>query len=209
MKTETLSINVIKQEDIYANLKAGEIIAYPTDTIYGIGADIYNASAVEKLFETKERDYSKPVSLLYFSKAKVLEDFAHLSDYEKFFIKEFFPGPVTLILQAIDEKQFPFPFIKDGKVGIRVIDHPKLNALMQDYPNPITTTSINQTGERPAESPREILSYFPHQFSLIIDDGPTTNKVASTVIFLTPDNYKILRESAVSAIEIESKINSK
>jgi len=92
-------------------------------------------------------------------------------------------------------------------VGIRVIDYPQLNDLMKDYPNPITTTSINPAGEKPAESAMEIINYFPHQFSLIIDDGNTKNKVASTVILLNETGYTVLRESAISKIEIENRIN--
>ena len=209
MTTKIIAINDIKRDEIFDTLQQGSIIAYPTDTIYGIGADIYQSDAVEKLFSTKDRDYSKPVSLLYFSKEKVLADFAHLSDYEKSFITEFLPGAMTLILRARENDQFPYPFIKDGMVGIRVIDHPKLNQLMKNYPNPITTTSINPTGEQPAESVDEIVNYFPNQFSLIINDGSTKNKGASTVLLLSDNGYKILRESAITKAEIEKRIPSK
>lgn len=207
MKTRVISINDASAAKIHATLQKGNIIAYPTDTIYGLGADIFNVEAVKKLFETKNRDYSKPVSLLYFSREKVLQDFAHLSEYEKQFITEFFPGAVTLVLRAKSEQQFPYPFIKKGKVGIRVIDHPKLNALFENYPNPITTTSINPAGAKPAESPAEILEYFPHHLSYIIDDGCTTNRIPSTVISLEPSGYSILREAAISKKEIQNRIN--
>ena len=201
-----IKISEVNPEEIYQTLQDGNIIAYPTDTIYGLGADIYNKIAVEKLFETKDRDYSKPVSLLYFDKVKVLKDFAHLTDYEKKFIREFFPGPVTLILRTKNEDQFPFPFINNGFVGIRVINQPELNELMKDYPNPITTTSINPGGEKPAESAAEIVNYFPTQLVMIIDAGSTTSKVASTVLKVDVDNYTIIRESAVSQNEIENRI---
>ena len=204
--TATINISDVKSDVIYKTLQEGNIIAYPTDTIYGLGADIYNKGALEKLFETKDRDYSKPISLLYFDKTKLLEDFDHLGDFEKKFIKEFFPGPVTLILRAKSDEQFPFPFINNGFVGIRVIDHPELNALMKDYPNPITTTSINPAGEKPAESAMEIIKYFPRQLAMIIDAGSTTNKVASTVLKVDENNYRILRESAVSQIDIENRL---
>ncbi len=209
MKTQIVNIKNVNKSTIFQTLQDGNIIAYPTDTIYGIGADIYNKKAVEKLFDTKDRDYSKPVSLLYFNKNKVLEDFTHLSDYEKKFIDKFFPGPMTLILRVENDQQFPYPFINNGYVGIRVIDHPKLNLIMQNYPNPITTTSINPTGEKPAENIEEILDYFPDQMSIIIEDGSTVNKVSSTVLKIYQHNYTILRESSLTQEEIEYRINHK
>jgi len=206
MNTKITKLSEVEHTELFQALQAGNIIAYPTDTIYGLGADIYNKGAIGKLFETKDRDYSKPVSLLYFEKTKVLEDFDHLGDYEKIFITEFFPGPVTLIFRAKNDDQFPFPFINNGCVGIRVIDHAELNELMKDYPNPITTTSINPAGKKPAESAEEIMDYFPTQLAMIIDAGSTSNKVASTVIKVEEDTYTILRESAVSQTEIENRL---
>ena len=209
MKTKIVNINEAQPLEVHNTLENGNVIAYPTDTIYGIGADIYNNVAVEKLFATKERDYAKPVSLLYFDKEKVFEDFNHLSDYETKFIEEFFPGPITLILQVKDENKFPFPFINNGFVGIRVINLPQLNSLMKKYPNPITTTSINPSGMKPAKNCNEILSYFPDHFSLIIDAGSSGNSIGSTVIKVGTANYQILRESAVSANEVEKRILNK
>ena len=77
---------------------------------------------------------------------------------------------------------------------------------MKNYPNPITTTSINPAGEKPAENAQEIKTYFPDQISMIIDAGPTTNKVASTVLKVEENRYTVLRESAVSHAEIENRL---
>ncbi|MBN2280971.1 MAG: L-threonylcarbamoyladenylate synthase [Candidatus Marinimicrobia bacterium] len=186
------SLARVTYQEIFIALQKGEIIAYPTDTIYGLGADIFNQTAVEKLFEIKGRDASKTFSLLYFDLKKVRKDFDRLTDYEKQFIQLFLPGPVTLVLRTQYENQFPNPFIKKGFAGIRVLHHFALNRLMANFPNPITSTSINPLT----------------QIAQIIDAGPMKNKRASTVLQVHRDNYTILRESAVSKQEIERKLQA-
>ncbi len=193
---------------LHKTLKKGALITYPTDTIYGIGVDIYNENAVQKLFQLKGRKFDKPVSLLYSSVDKLLVDFSDISKLQRRFIQEFMPGPITIILPINPHSTIPLTFIKNGCVGVRVIDLPELNNLLSDYPNPITTTSINPAGLKPANNITEILNYFSEDIDLHIENNVTINSIPSTVIKVDKLDYSVIRESAITENQIIQRIQN-
>jgi L-threonylcarbamoyladenylate synthase len=157
-------------------LKNGKVIIYPTDTVYGLGANALDEKAVRKVFEIKKRDFKKPISIIVrdLEMAKKVASFD--KDTEKI-LKKIFPGPVTAILY----KKKILPDILTGgsnKVGIRIPDCKFTQALMQELDFPITTTSANISGE------------------------PIKGQ-ASTVIDLTEKEPRILRAGPVTKNELK------
>jgi len=194
---------------IYNALQSGKIIAYPTDTIYGLGVDVYNSQGIDNLFHLKGRDSNKPVSILYSNVNRVLADFQNLNEYQQLAVRSLMPGKVTLLLPASSKKRFPDTFIQESYIGVRVIDLPALNNLMDDYPHPISTTSINPAGLPPAKNVREILDYFGSELTVVIDNGKADSTRSSTVIKLYDDSWEILREGAISQLQIEISLSKK
>jgi len=192
---------------IYNALQSGKIIAYPTDTIYGLGVDAYNSQGIDKLFSLKGRDSNKPVSILYSNVSAVLADFQNLNEYQQRAVRSLMPGKVTLLLPTPSKKHFPDIFIQESYIGVRVVDLPALNNLMDGYPHPISTTSINPAGLPPAKNVQEILDYFGAELAVIIDNGKADSTRSSTVIKLYDDSWEILREGAVSQLQIEISLS--
>ena len=209
--TEIISINSItdkEKEKVINALKSGKIIAYPTDTIYGLGVDIYNSQAVQKLVDIKGRFLHKPISILFSDVYLALKCFNHLAAYQKEFVKRLLPGQVTLLLPVVNKDQFPPEFVREGYIGIRVVKLDSLNRILSMYPHPISTTSVNPSGKIPATNAQEIISYFGDHISIILDNGPL-QALSSTVIKVCDSEYEILRQGIVTFEEIEEKAPTK
>jgi len=192
---------------VHNHLREGEVIAYPTDTIYGLGVNVFSPQGLHKLAILKGREHNKPFSILYSSVERLLSDFSSvLNEYQKFFVSRLLPGKVTLVLPAPPEKKFPPEVVMDNHVGVRVVTHATLNKLFESYENPVTTTSVNPSGMPPARNKGEILGYFKNKVSLLIYDRPVRKVSVSTVIKVTKDSFHILREGAVSIFEIIKKL---
>ncbi|MBL7135608.1 MAG: threonylcarbamoyl-AMP synthase [Candidatus Marinimicrobia bacterium] len=202
------SVSENDKEEISNTLKSGEIIAYPTDTIYGLGVDIYNSQAVQKLVNIKGRFLHKPISILFSDVYLALKCFNHLAAYQKEFIKRLLPGQVTLLLPVVNKDQFPPEFVREGYIGIRVVKLDYLNRILSMYPHPISTTSVNPSGKIPATNAQEIISYFGGHISIILDNGPL-QALSSTVIKVYDSEYEILRQGMVTFEEIEEKAPTK
>lgn len=167
-------------EKVVETLKKGGVIAYPTDTVYGLGANALDEKAVRKVFEIKKRDFRKPISIIVrdLEMAKKVASFGN--DTEKI-LKKILPGPVTVVLY----KKKILPDILTGgskKVGLRIPDCEFTRTLMEKLDFPITTTSANISGEP-------------------IEGKP------STVIDLTGKEPKILRAGPVSKEELLKILN--
>jgi len=196
-----------EKRTVLSALQSGAMIVYPTDTIYGLGVDAYNAKAVQNLLALKGRPPGKPVSVLYANTEAVLRDFKHLNDFQQKVVRRLLPGKITLILPTDLHCQFPKEITADNTLGVRVIDLEALNCILRQFPHPITTTSVNPAGQPPARSVAEILSYFGDQISLILAHDKTTDSVPSTLVKVGENALAIIRPGAVSAVEIEEKMN--
>lgn len=187
------------RQELFETLARGELIAYPTDTLYGLGVDIYQPWGVERLLALKGRQSGKPVSILYPDREHLLADFDHLNEFQIGAINSLLPGKLTLLLPIKSPDQFPAPFVGNGYSGVRVVDLRPLNRLLAGYPHPISTTSVNPAGAKPACSVAEIQSYFPDQIKVIIDYGKAADSPGSTVLKLYTDRWEVLREGEVPA----------
>jgi len=172
-------------------LRQGGVIAYPTDTVYGIGADIFNKQAIKKIYQIKKRDYKKPLSVIC-ADIQEMAQYAIIQDYAYKLMKKVLPGPYTFILKA--KNKTPDNFISKQKtVGVRIPDHPVSQALVTGLGNPITTTSLNLSGDEIIANPNQMSKEMANKFDLIIDSG-TLSKEASTIIDLSGPTPLILRE---------------
>jgi len=173
-------------------LKEGKIILYPTDTVYGIGANIFDLKAVQKVYEIKKRPLNKPLSVCV-SKIDDIEKIAYLNKDLKKLISNIFPGPFTVILK---KKENISPILTAGgeKIGIRIPDNNVCMELSREFP--ITTTSANLSGQPIPESVEGVLEQLGNKIDLILDAGISKNGVHSTVIDMTVYPPKILRKGA-------------
>ncbi|HPC35751.1 MAG TPA: L-threonylcarbamoyladenylate synthase [Candidatus Marinimicrobia bacterium] len=196
----------VDYQKVLTTLQSGAIIAYPTDTIYGLGVDAFQPQAVRKLLQLKGRTSGKPVSVLYADVTSLLSDFKYLNDYQQRVVRTLLPGKITLILPIGPDSFFPEEITIDGTVGVRVITLEPMNRILRQYPHPITTTSVNPADAPPARSIAEIISYFDDQISLILEYEIATDSLPSTLVKVGESKLEIIRFGAVSPAEIEEKM---
>jgi len=174
-------------------LKDGGVIAYPTDTIYGIGCDIYNKKALERIYMLKGRDRNKPMSFVCSDLGHITE-FAKVPNYAYRIMKRFLPGPYTFVLEA--SSQVPKMLMPKRKtVGIRIPDNNIALSIVRMLGNPIISTSANISGEKVISDPYEIDMYLGKLLDMTVDGGILSGD-ASTVIDLTGNAPVVLREGA-------------
>ncbi len=172
-------------------LKNSGTVVYPTDTIYGLGVNIYDKNAIEKVFHIKKRSFNKPLSVCV-SQIDDINRIAYLNKIQKDTISEILPGPFTIILR---KKEYISTLLTAGgdKIGVRIPNNKICNELTKLFP--ITTTSANLSGRKPPGSVNEVIEQLDDSVNLILDAGKSENESPSTVIDLTGNHPKILRKS--------------
>ncbi len=172
-------------------LRSGKIIAYPTDTFYGIGCDILNKKAIEKVYLLKNRDKKKPFSFIC-SDLKNISHYAIVSNYAYKTMKRMLPGPYTFILAGT--KLVPKIMLTKRKTaGIRVPDNKICHNIVESLGNPIISTSAAAPDGTVFYDPSLIHDYFGKRIDIVIDGGPVTGK-PSSVINMIDDTPIIIRE---------------
>ena len=172
-------------------LSSGGVVLYPTDTVYGLGANIFNDEAVKKVFDIKNRDYSKEISACFSSIEGILSVASIPSEYQDLVLKNL-PGPFTFILN--ETPSMHINFAKNHKIGVRIPDNNISIAISKIFP--ITSTSANLAGEETLKTPQEILKQLDGDVDYVIDVGPLKSNIPSTVVDLTGAEPKILRRGA-------------
>ncbi len=182
-------------------LRQGQVIAYPTETIYGLGADVQNRKAVKRIYDLKSRDYGLPISILVADLAMLREVVANVPDRTLPLMRRFWPGALTILFPASD--LIPKGLVTNtGRVGIRISSHPVAAALVEQFGRPITTTSANLSGFPPSLSVRHVQKYFGSKISCILDGGECEPSRGSTVVDIGDDTMRIVRDGAVPAEEV-------
>ncbi len=176
---------------VVAILLEGGVIAYPTDTFYGIGCDIMNKRAIQKIYQIKQRDSGKPFSFIC-SDLKHISDYAKVSNYAYKTMRRLLPGPYTFILEG--SKLVPKMMLTRRKTaGIRVPDHPICIELVKQLGNPIISTSATTPDGEIFHDPSLLHDYFGNRLDMVIDAGPAPG-LPSSVISLIQDIPEIIRE---------------
>ncbi len=174
-------------------LKQGGVIAYPTDTIYGLGCDIFNKKGVKKIYQIKQRDPRKPFSFICADLSDV-SNYAQVSNFAFKIMKRYLPGPFTFVLEAT--RVVPDVLTTRQKtVGIRIPDNPIALAIVRELGHPIVTTSVNISGEESHCDPVLIDQHVGKQLDMVVDGGNLLGE-QSTVISLIDDQVEVLRQGS-------------
>ncbi|CAG0961994.1 Threonylcarbamoyl-AMP synthase [Anaerolineae bacterium] len=188
-------------------LRAGKIVAFPTDTVYGVGATGFSESAIEQLFIAKNRAHDKAIPYLL-ANAKDLQLVARdLPPTAYALAAKFWPGALTLIVSA--SERVPKILIAGGtSVAVRVPNHPTTRALIDSLGAPLAATSANISGARDPATAQEVLAQLNGHIPFILDGGATRGNVPSTIVDVTTDPPKVWRVGVISIEEIERVIGS-
>lgn len=174
-------------------IRKGGVIAYPTDTFYGIGCDIMNKKAIEKIYALKQRDKSKPFSFIC-PDLKDIASYAKVSNMAYRHMKRLLPGPYTFVLEGT--KMVPKIMLTKRKTaGIRVPDNEIAQALVRELGNPILSTSATMPDGEVFDDASFIDDYFGKRLDAVIDGGPVPG-APSSVISLIDDEAEIIRHGA-------------
>jgi L-threonylcarbamoyladenylate synthase len=201
IKTEIISIDPKriekdKIETIVAFLNNDGVIAYPTDTFYGLGVNCYSEKAVKKIFDLKGRDTTKAL-LVVISGRSMLQDLVESIPFSfEPLAENFWPGPLTLIFKASER----LPGIVSGgskTIGVRWPDFVWLQALIRRAGFPLTATSANLSEEKEIIDPSRLVEEFEGKIDLIVDGGPAPGGKPSTVVDISSGGLSILREGAI------------
>ena len=180
-------------ERIAEILQRDGVIAYPTDTLYGLGCLVSRKKAVDRIQAMKGRDPKKPMSILCADMEMLSRYTRHLDTPTFRILKQMFPGPYTAVLPC--SREVPRHLQKKQTVGLRIPDHPFCRAITHLVNEPIITTSCNSSGEAPLTSTWEIEEELGHLLDLIVDCGEPSGQ-GSTIVDLSGDEPVLLREGA-------------
>jgi len=182
-------------------LKRGEVIVFPTETFYGLGADAFNETAVEQVVSLKGRNPENPIPIIVADREMLMEVVKDIPPMAQSLMDRFWPGPLTLILPA--KNNIPAPLLnRTGGIGVRVSSHPLATRLARELGRPLTATSANPSGKEPARSIEEAMSYFSSRIEIFLDGGRLNGKKGSTVVEILQGQLKIIREGEIHSREL-------
>ena len=187
-------------------IRQGGVIAFPTDTVYGLGAGVYLESAIERIFQIKQRPLEMALPILLADVSQIHEVARDVSSFAWRLIKEFLPGALTLIV-------YRAKVVKDiitaggDTVAIRIPDHPVPKALIKGSGMPLIGTSANISGQPTLVTAEDVQDELGSLVDLIIDGVPVPGGKESTVVDVTGEVAVILREGAISRAEIEKVVD--
>jgi len=170
-------------------LKAGGVIIYPTDTLYGLGCDANNSAAIMKINSIKSRE--GPMSVLA-PNVRIALGWMKIERQEKLLVEEKLGGATTIIVPVKDYIVSKLIIGQNQTLGVRIPDHHFCNKLARKYLEPVITTSVNRSGEDPFTIPDKIQSHFSNEVELLVDDG-IINRGSSSIYLLRDKRWKMLR----------------
>lgn len=187
-----------------AVIQAGGVVAFPTDTVYGIGVSAFNRKAIEKIYDVKGRSHLKAIPILVGDVKDIAQITPPIPLYIQHIIDNFWPGALTLVLPLLPElpgNLSPWP-----TVGLRLPDHEQVQRLLRET-GPLAATSANLSGEPSSQTADDVLQELEGRIDLILDGGPVPGGQASTVLDCSGEKLKILREGPISLAAINQVIN--
>ena len=188
-----------------AALKRGGTVVFPTETLYGLGADALNEAAVENVFRLKGRDPAAPIPVLVVNEAMLGQLVDTIPPLARRLMQRFWPGPLTLVLRA--QAHLPKPLKNDtGGIGVRISSQPIAMQLIRALGRPLTATSANPSGKEPARTLLEAQNYFAGRVNAFIDGGTLKSEYGSTVVEVRGARLKIIREGDIAAAALEQVV---
>jgi L-threonylcarbamoyladenylate synthase len=180
-------------------LKEGGLVAFPTDTVYGMGAQVFNEIAVESIYQVKERPAEKAIPVLIGD----IEDLAIIcSEVPEIALNlaaHFWPGPLTLVLPK--NPKLPKAVTATNSVGVRIPDHPFARTLLRKA-GPLAVTSANRSNQPSSSTAREVFVQLNGRIPVILDGGQTPGGIASTVVDCSGEELHVLRTGPIALKEI-------
>ncbi len=195
--------NINQAADI---IKNGGLIAYPTETVYGLGADPYNSEAIQKIFTAKGRAEDKGIILLIRGADDLSRLICNISPTAQILIEAFWPGPLTLVFHANRDLS---PALLGGRdtIALRHSSSPIATRLLSALGGPLTSTSANRSTEPPARSASEVENALGDHLDLILDGGPSASAIPSTLVDVSSDRAILLREGAIPVQKLRAHIH--
>ncbi len=188
-------------------IRSGGVVVYPTETVYGLGADPFNHPAFDRIFSLKGRETEKGLILLIRGMQDLEALVADISLAAESLIREFWPGPLTLVFPAAS----CLPGHLTGPastIALRMSDAPVASALLHHVGGPITSTSANRSGQPSARSARQAADVIGHRVDVILDGGESSDPRPSTLVDVSGRNPKILRPGRIPETKIDRVLNS-
>lgn len=199
---QTITLPAENPESISSALslfRDGDIVAFPTDTVYGLGADPFQASGIIKLFEAKGRDSNKAIAILVGSVEQALLVTDHMTEMAMRLCEAFWPGGLTVIVPR--KNTLPELISNTDRIGIRMPNHPVALEMLRTF-GPLATTSANLSGKPDAVSAKDVFDQLCNRVPLILDGGKCPGGVPSTVIDCSGTEPIILRTGPVTSEQI-------
>jgi L-threonylcarbamoyladenylate synthase len=205
MKTEVLSIEHPQAiQRALELLRAGRLVAFPTDTVYGLAALVTDRQAIDLIFQAKERSPSKAIAVLIGEISQLSLVTPGLSTAALRLAARFWPGALTLVVTSLPG--LPANLSPTPTIGVRMPDHAFTRQLLSQA-GPLATTSANLSGGPNPRNAQEVLNQLEGRVELVLDGGDSAGGVPSTVVDCTAASLTILREGAISASEIAGLLN--
>jgi L-threonylcarbamoyladenylate synthase len=183
-------------------LRAGGLVVFPTDTVYGVGAAVDRPDAVARLYVAKGRPLDRPIPVLIADEGQLQRLASEVNEAVLRLARRFWPGALTIVVPA--QPWLPVEIVRDtGAVGVRMPDHPLALAIIRAAGGAVATTSANRSGEREACTVDEAIAALGEAVDLYIDGGRTPGGVPSTVVALEDGHLQVLRRGALDPALIE------
>ena len=185
-----------------AILRRGGLVAYPTETVYGLAASAFADESIARVFEAKGRPVGQPLPVQIASLEEVETLAQFIPDAAKKLLADFFPGPLTLIFER--QPTVSLTITGGGEtVGLRMPDPPVALGVLRAFGGPLVCPSANLTGRRAAMSAADVLEDLDGRIDLVLDGGPTDDRIPSTVLDVTTSPATIIREGKISRVMLE------
>lgn len=192
-------------EDICAAIKTGQAIVFPTDTVYGIGADPASSLAVNRVLAAKGRGRQMPPPVLLANPQQAELVATQISSAARALMEDFWPGALTLILRTGDLVKYDLGDLPDT-IAVRIPNHPAALQILEKT-GPLAVTSANLTGAEPAENCRQAIDYFGEKVAVYVDGGATAGVIPSTIVSCVAET-KILRQGVISDWQIQQVVET-
>jgi L-threonylcarbamoyladenylate synthase len=188
-------------------LRRGELVVYPTETLYALGADAASPAALRRLFAAKVREAGKPVALIAADPAMGFAIARAVPAAARRLAKAFWPGPLTLVMPA--KVGLPESLVgADGGVGVRVSSHPIARALARRLGRPITATSANLAGQLPSTTLEQARTAFGRKVKVYLEGGVLGGSLPSTVVAFDRETINVLRTGAIPRRRLEAALTA-
>jgi L-threonylcarbamoyladenylate synthase len=186
----------------------GGVIAFRTDTFYGLGADPFNSSAIQRIKKLKGREENKPILVIISDRGQVARFFDSPTDAFEVLAERLWPGLLTLIGEARPDVPVELT-AGTGTLGVRLPEDDKVRALVEACGGALTATSANLSGQAAANNASQVQEYFDARVDLIVDDGEARTDRPSTVVDVSAAEPKLIREGVIAWAEIEKELSKR